>query len=356
MRMTMVVLVSLFLIGMAANAMAQTSTWGLIQTWYSYAGLDEAKAGIIGGDSYGQTSFAMKRMRIGFEHKQGEFTGFFFYDAVPAKAVDAWIKYQVNEKLNIQAGRFVGVGSQAGGLTSPVKLDLVDYPAMADGWASMTHGADSRTIGVQGNYKVNDRIRASLLLHNGNGNGNGMFSTNDTTPAAGETGFLPKIDLGLYADPNEQTKLALTFGIPNEFRPQAGMGGTEFITATTAFGQYKREEYRARVDFVYLASKAATWDDESDDYHAYGYAITVARQMDENLELVGRFDSWEPSSAADDDLVQNVTVGANWAFLPAAPYDQRLQANIIYRMDEFTGGGDFPSPLVFQVQWQAFIH
>lgn len=333
-----------------ALAVAETTPFGLIQTWYSYTTLDST-ANDLGEGSATQTGFGIKRARVGIHHKTDDFTGFFFYDAVPGKFVDAWIKYDLNEMMSLQAGRFRGVGCQASGLTSPVALDLVDYPLVAKGWAGATHGADSRSLGLQVNASI-DLLTASAFFHNGHAGDNGYVPTAGANEVV-DNGVLPKMDFGVYAAPFDGAKLGFTYGLPNEFRPQAA---GEFVTAMTCFGYYDLNGLTAKVDYVNLSSKADTWDDDEDDYVSQGYALTLGYDLTPKLGLACRYDAWDADTDEENDGLANFTLGLNYSFDAENPYDQRLQVNLVYRLDETAEGVEIDNPYVLQAQWQYFIH
>ena len=233
---------------LATAAQAESSLVGLVQTWWSYTAYTHPDSSDLDAT---QTGFGVRRARMGYKYKGGDMTGSFLGDmsGTSFTILDAYADYKFHEKASLRAGRFIGVQSQAAGLTSSAKLDLVERTIVGRRFGSGTVGGDYRTFGAQLTVVPNEMFTVQLLAHNGNGSwsmdyvpsnnshGDPYHTTMvDTvavlTPTMADTGALPQLDFGIQAKPMEGLDLGFTYGVPNEKRNTTGsMSAFAYYTA-----------------------------------------------------------------------------------------------------------------------------
>lgn len=352
---------------LATAAQAESSLVGLVQTWWSYTAYTHPDSSDLDAT---QTGFGVRRARMGYKYKGGDMTGSFLGDmsGTSFTILDAYADYKFHEKASLRAGRFIGVQSQAAGLTSSAKLDLVERTIVGRRFGSGTVGGDYRTFGAQLTVVPNDMFTVQLLAHNGNGSwsmdyvpsnnshGDPYHTTMvDTvavlTPTMADTGALPQLDFGIQAKPMEGLDLGFTYGVPNEKRNTTG--------SMSAFAYYTAEEYYFKFDFAQLMHNPV-WDDDDQDFTSMGYAVTGGYSANENTELVARYESWDNNTDKGTDdgdfLTKNLSFGVNYYVNPEAKYDQVFKAAFTLRMDDTPDGVDIPDPYLFQLMWQIYVH
>ena len=354
----------------AGAARAESSLVGLMQAWWTYTAYehpDSAEADAT------QTGFGLRRARAGWSYKQGNLGGLVIGEVTGSNVyiLEAYGDWKFNDLLGLRAGRFVGVGCQAGSLTSSAKLDLIDVNLVGSRWSSATIGSDGRTIGAQLSLTPNEVFALRLLAHNGTGAWDADFTPSNNShgdpteldeegepdPSMADTGALPQLDIGVYAMPTAELNVGFTYGLPHEFRQTTG--------SMTAFAYYTKPTYFLKFDYATLMHNP-TWDDDDLDYSSLGYSLTAGYSLNKKAELVGRYELWDEDTDVDFDteelgdadptLVKNLAVGVNYYVNPDAKYDQVLKAAFTLRMDEMPDGVDIADPYLFQLMWQIYLH
>ncbi|MCP4548148.1 MAG: hypothetical protein GY835_16915 [bacterium] len=355
MKKVMLTLAVLFLMTLAGTALAEHSVWGLMQTWYTYTGYDAEAAGVDVADDYeakSQSAFGLKRGFFGAKYKDGDFKASLFVNATPTetKLIDMWIELAVNEQFSIRAGRFAGWGAQSVGLTSSAALDLVQRPIAGLKWASALDRGAGRTIGLQATVKPNDKFKAGILLSSPDVKASvvGGAAEDDVV----DSGMVPQIDLGVCATPMEGLKIGGSYGLANEKLCTTGN--------MTAFGYYSQELFFAKVDYIMLMNNP-DWDEDDADFTSMGFAVTGGYNVNEQVTLVGRYETWDGNTDTDiedaggDAKLGNISFGVNYAFKTDNKFEQRLQFAFTRRMDETADDTDLADPNVIQAVWQILF-
>lgn len=349
--------VVVLLTALAGSASAEHSTWGLVQTWYSYTTFDSTEAGYADADVATQTGFGLRRARFAWKYSDDMYFGGIQTEGAGGGIIvlDAFVGINFNEQFTMRLGRFPGVGSQAGGQTSSAKLDMIERPIVPMRWAAATGRQHYRAVGAELAMKPNDMFKAMILLHNGSSDlGEDLapsVNSHLTDSTVVDTQFLPQIDLGIWAEPMEGLQAGATFGLPNEYRITTGN--------LTAFLYYFHEMGFAKVDFAMLMHNPE-WDDDDLDYTSMGYAVTAGYNVRPCLQVVGRFENWDEDTDLDSDdgdyMHRNFALGVNYSLLEGAKFDHRLQATFTRRLDETPDDVELTDPNIFQLCYQLYFH
>ncbi len=360
---------ALLLLALAGAARAEGSLVGLLQTWWSYTAYTDPDSSKFDAS---QTGFGVRRARIGYDYKGGDMSGGLLGDVSGLNVVilDAYADWKFTEKASLRAGRFIGVQSQAAGLTSSAKIDLVERSIVGRRVGSGTVGGDYRTFGAQLTLEPSDMFKAQLLAHNGSGSWGADFtpSTNshgdptalddedEPAPTMADTGALPQLDFGISATPTPELSVGFTYGLPNEFRSPTG--------SLTAFVYYAAPAYYFKFDYATLMWNPV-WDDDAADYSSLGYSLTAGYSLNKKAELVGRYEIWDTNTdvdyasedaVGDPELVKNLGLGVNYYVNPDAKYDQVFKVAFTLRLDDMPDGVDIADPYLFQLMWQIYVH
>lgn len=262
---------------------------GTVQSWVSYQQ----------GDSVNSVGFGLRRVRVRYYATiNTKFKAFVQADltsnSLAGKLLDARIEYHFSPQFNIRAGRFVGAGVRGGGLTSHTAIDIIERAYSAIRWGSGTIGGDYRDFGVQAEAKAGDAT-ARLFLHNGNGGLNvlnragGTATTEFTSKAVTAMGVLaPKSIKGL------------------EVGGHYGMGNDDVKdwSSFSGYAYFEPGPIRLKAEVIGLTSKPETGDVTSMGYYIFGgYQVTP------NVELVGRFETYDPDTDVDENAINFITLG-----------------------------------------------
>jgi len=338
------VLIALAALVFAASVQAedmQVVPYGLVQTWFSHA-----SNGLSGDDAATQSGFGLKRARVGVMLKGEKFMGNVMFEGAGGfNVTDAYFNWYLNDMFTLTMGRFLGTGCQAGGLTSPLALDLPDYSIVGSNWAGGTVGGDARTMGMQVSAALHPMLTVKALLHNGSGATSFTPSVN-TADASGlvNTDVMPQMDLGVYVNPLPFINTGFTYGLPNEFRNTTG--------SMTGFAYAYLGAFYMKFDYAQLMLNPV-WDDDDEDFGAGGMAFTGGFTVMPQTELVMRYETWDPDKDADDNARKNLGVGVNYSINPdpKKKYENRVQLAYNIRMDE-TERDDSG---LFQLMWTYYI-
>jgi len=358
MKRVLLVLAGLLLI--AAPVTAETTAYGLVQNWFSYA----ANSAENSDDDATQVGFGLKRARFALKHAEGDFYGNVLMETAGGRGsiMDAYINWQINEMFSLRAGRFVGTGSQAGSLTSPVVLDFVDYNLVGANWNRGTVGADGRTVGAQVTVQPTKMISLMANFHNGTGD-LGMDNTHSglTGPGAvADTGVLPRIDLGAKIALWPGTSTGFTYGLANEDRrvwnDMNGDGIMEMgelaADSNMSFHFYLNLGVAyMKFDWASLDYRGLDWDDDGDDVKSSGLAIMGGYPITPKIAAVAGYDKWDGDNDVDDNAVANLHFGVNYSFNSQKPYHNRVQATFTHRLDET----ERDDANLFSVMWTYLI-
>lgn len=260
---------------------------GTVQAWTSL--------GDINGSDTSSFGWGLRRVRLRAYSSFGDkMKGFVQMELTSPKLLDARIEYLVSKQFTIRAGRFIGAGVRAAGLTSHTKIDITERPLSAVMWGKRTIGADYRDYGMDVVGKFGD-LKATVTLHNGNGATNirnrqtGPGTQNNGFAVAGMVNFKPKSVKGLEAG------------------GYYGVGNKEIneYSAYNAYVYYEPKPLRIKAEVIGVTNTVG-----STDFTGMGYYVFAGYGFGKNWEAVARFEVYDGNTDVDDDQLTLITLGA----------------------------------------------
>lgn len=268
-------------------------TNGTVQFWGSFAQTDTDTA---------EAGFGLRRVRLRFTGTMGpNLKAFVQMELTTPKLLDARIQYKLSENAELRVGRFIGAGMRGGGLTSHTVIDIIERPVSAQKWGSMTIGADYRDYGMALLGKYSD-ISYNITLHNGDGAVNIKPSHKSTastqTTGAAVSGMLTY-------------KPATVKGL--EAGGYYGMGNKYFneYSSYSGYLYFEPLPYRVKAEYVAVVDKNGPKDVTFNGYYIFG-----AYRIQNNIELLARWEQVDPNTDVDKNEETDITFGASYAFFP----------------------------------------
>jgi len=267
---------------------------GTVQAWTSMGDIHGADTNSLG--------WGLRRVRLRAYSKFGDkMKGFVQMELTSPKLLDARIEYLVSKAFSIRAGRFIGAGVRAGGLTSHTVIDITERPLSAVMWGGSTIGADYRDYGLDFVGKFGD-LKANVTLHNGNGAINirnrqtGHGPMNGGFAVSGMLVFKPKTLKGLEAG------------------AYYGMGNAEVneYNSFNAYVYYEPKPLRVKAEVIgyTLVDHIVNFDGTFSDRPAMGYYVFAGYGFAKNWEAVVRYENYDHNTDVDDNQITLITVGA----------------------------------------------
>lgn len=304
---------------------------GTVQSWFSFQQ----------GDSVSNAGFGIRRARVRYYGAVNKKIKVFAQadlvsNGLAGKMLDARVEYHFNPQFNVRMGRFVGVGPRGGGQTLHSMIDIVERAYSAIRWASNTVGADYRVFGFQAEAK-NDIGIARINVHNGTGDLNvlnraGGTSTVERTPKAiaGQLIFKPKTVKGLEAGGHFDQ----------------GNDQVKDWSSYSAYAYFEPGPYRVKAEVIGVTNKAEGLEDRS-SLGFYGFA---AYAVTPHIEVLGRFEQYDPNTDGDDDGITFITLGAAyWEKL--GKLNHKLTAAVVLPSEQGTSVDNTTVYAMWQFLW-----
>ena len=263
---------------------------GTIQAWTSLGQIDGSDTSSLG--------WGLRRVRVrAYSNFGTKMKGFVQFELTSPKLLDARIEYLVSDMFTIRAGRFIGAGVRAAGLTSHTVIDITERPLTAQKWGASTIGADFRDYGMDVVGSFGD-LKATVTLHNGNGATNvlnrmsGHGVQNGSFAVSGMLTFKPKTVKGLEAG------------------AYYGMGNKEIneYKSYNAYAYYEPGPLRVKAEVIGWTNTFGTLD-----VSQMGYYLFAGYKVAENIEAVGRFENYDKNTDVDDNEQSIITLGATYS-------------------------------------------
>ena len=271
---------------------------GTVQAWASMGQIDKDASGI----DTSAMGFGLRRVRLRAYATLGDkMKGFMQVELTDPKLLDARIEYLVSKAFTIRAGRFIGAGVRAGGLTSHTVIDITERPLSAVMWGSNTIGADYRDYGLDFVGHFGD-FTANVTLHNGNGafnmlnrQGRALTTYNAGMAISGMVVFKPATLKGL------------------ETGAYYGMGNADIneYNAYNAYVYYEPKPLRVKAELIGYTNVGAAAN--GDDLKRMGYYIFAGYGFAKNWEAVVRYETYDHNTDVDDNQVTLITLGATYS-------------------------------------------
>lgn len=267
---------------------------GTVQAYSSYAQT---------ASDTNQIGFGLRRVRVKvYADFSANIKSFVQFELTTPKLLDARLDYLISPSFNIRVGRFIGAGVRAGGLTSHTDIDIIDRSYSAEYWGKKTIGADFRDYGMAFYGKFDD-FNYNFTIHNGNGALN-------LKPAAGATAS-SKIQ-GVAFSGMAFFKPASVKGL--EAGGYYGMGNkyVNDYRAYNAYIYYEPSPFRVKAEYIGEVDKNGTKDVTFSGYYFLGaYKVTP------NVELMGRYERFDPNTDVSNNEGTIVTIAASYSFFAA---------------------------------------
>jgi phosphate-selective porin OprO and OprP len=268
--------------------------------------------------------FDLRRARLDFKGKISPFMSIRLQTelADKPKLLDAYAEIKLNDYFNITLGQF-GIPFSMENLASITKLELIDYSQPVD--ALTARGKDvignqnGRDIGIQlggaliksGNVNV---VEYRLGIFNGSGI-NVADTANEAKDVVGRIIVNPVKGLSLgtsyYNGFGKAVKPTTEYKGRSQVRNRFGLE----IAYTTNRLVIKSEFIQGKD----AKAKRAGW------YILAGYYVIPAK-----LQLITKFDTYDPNISVSDNITQNYVVGTNFNFNAWS----RIQASYTFREEE----------------------
>jgi len=286
---------------------------GTIQPWFSY--------GQVSGSDTNSLGFGIRRARLRAYSQFGDkMKGFIQMELVNPKLLDARIDYLISKSFTIRAGRFIGAGVRAGGLTSHTSIDITERPLTAVSWGLRTISTDFRDYGMDVVGQFGD-IKANITLHNGNGAGNilsrqtGPGLRNSGLAISGMLVYKPKTLKGLEAG------------------GYYGMGNTEIndYNAYNAYIYYEPKPLRVKAEVIGWTNNASTSADA--DISRLGYYLFAGYGFAENWEAVARYETYDENTDVDKNELTLLTVGATYSIFETKWTAGKITAAYVFQYE-----------------------
>lgn len=305
-------LLILFVLGLSTYLFAQDAPQmkvrlgGSVQSMVSYSQVDTGDA---------QTGVGLRRVRLRAYATFGDHVkGFIQYSAKSNKVLDARITYIVNPMVNVRIGRFIGAGMKAGGLTSHTSIDIVERPVSAQKWGAMTIGADYRDYGIA-LFGKKGIVSYNLTLHNGNGAKN-ITASHKTNTANSQNNGMAVAGMA-SVKPIKALEVGGYYGVGNK-------SYNEF-NSYSAYAYYQPEKFRVKAELVSIDKNSIV---------SMGYYLFGGFRATENIEVMGRYEIWDPNTDMDKDEETDITLGATYSLYPAKWKATRITAAYVLQQED----------------------
>lgn len=298
---------------------------GTIQSWLSLDQNDDATS----------MAFGLRRVRFRYYAQYDKAKLFVQTEVTSGSLLDARIEYYFNETFNIRAGRFIGAGARAGGLTSHTVIDIIERPFTARRWGSMTVGGDYRDYGVQLEGKAGD-LTGRVWLHNGD---NSLNITNRAGSSVGNDFSAQAVDAMVIFKPASVKGL--------EIGGHYGINKVDSVSA--AKPERDRDSYSAYAYYTpggfQLKGEVISLTNNITDASTMGYYIFGGYSVSDAVELLGRYEIYDPNTDVDTNELSLITLGAT---LRDVGNNHRVTAAIVLSDNKATDVQD----TIFQLVWQ----
>lgn len=288
--LTVLIFLSIALHGEDKPMKIEHKIGGTVQSFYSLQSTDEVNAG-----------FGLRRVRVRWmANIDGKLKTFIQSDltsnSLSGALLDARIEYHFSEQFNIRAGRFVGAGVRGGALTSHTVIDIVERSFSANQWAAQTVGGDYRDFGLQLEAKSSNKVvTGRLWLHNGNG----ALNIRNTEAGLTQNKFSASaVDAMLIIQPQNVENL--------EIGGHFGVGNSDIkkLNSFSAYAYYTPGPIHLKAELISLTDKSGAVDRT-----ALGYYLFGGFDATEHIQLVARWEPYDPNTDQDNDKLTFVTLG-----------------------------------------------
>lgn len=228
------------------------------------------------------------------------------------KVIDAYAEFKVNDLVNFTFGQ-TAIPFSIDNITSNTKLDFIDRSQVTE--ALVSRGKDvignhnGRDLGVQlGGSFLKSVVEYKIALLNGQGIN--VADRNESKDVAARVVIKPLTGLGIGASWYDGVG---NYGTPAKNRGRSRLGF-----------ELNYETSRISLRSEYISGKDG--DIKREGYYIQGgYYV-----LPQTLQLLGKFDSYDPNTTVNDDKNDWIVIGANYFFNP----NVKLQLNHSFKEEE----------------------
>lgn len=282
--------------------------------------------------------FDVRRAR--FDVK-GNFTSFFSYRlqadfAGSPKLVDAYAEIKVNDYFNITVGQF-RIPFSLENLTSMNKFELIDFSQAVDAFTArgkdVIGNQNGRDIGIQlGGALVKNKAGNLVEYRLGVFNGSGINIADTANEAKDIVGRL-------IVNPVKGFSIGASYynGWGKAIKP-----ASEFVGRSQIRNRFGVETSYTKGKISLKGEYISGKDGQTEK--AGGYLLAGYYVIPKKLQVVGKYDTFDPNTSADDNIGTNYVLGVNFNFNDWS----RIQA--FYTLREEQGKSVDNNYLSFQYQ------
>ncbi|MCB0283791.1 MAG: hypothetical protein KDF60_14495 [Calditrichaeota bacterium] len=286
-------------------------------------------------DNATNMGFGIRRVRARWYAQYDKAKLFIQTELTSYSLLDARLEYHFSDAFNVKAGRFIGAGVRSGGLTSHTVIDIIERPFTARRWGAMTVGGDYRDYGVELEGNTGD-LTGRLWIHNGDGS----LNNRNLAGSSASTDFTAQV-----VDAMVVYKPASVKGL--EIGGHYGIGKKDSVSTSSlekdynsfsAFAYYNPGGFQLKGEVIGLTNNLS-------DVSTMGYYVFGGYSITNTIELLARFENYDPNTDVDTNELSFITLGAA---LRDIGNNHKVTAAIVLADNKAT---DFQDT-IFQVMWQ----
>ena len=252
---------------------------------------------------------------------------------------DALIDYFIQDNMKLRIGRYKVAGVLGGGLTSHHKIDIVERARIGQEWGARTVGSSFRDFGVSAIGNLGD-FNYFVSIFNGSGG-----DVNIKSSQKGKSSIV-----------NNGVSVSGLF----EFKPQnvrglniggyVGQGNKVYNDYISYSGHvyWEPRPIRIKAEYVSIIDK-----NTSTDITTNGFYLMGAYGINKSVELLARFEMFDPITNIDDNEETLVTLGATYFVFPGDWTSGKITAAYVFRNDKLGTNGNDLANNVFYIMFQA---
>ncbi len=250
-----------------------------------------------------QLGVGLRRVRLrAYANLGKKVSAFIQYSAKSSKVLDARITYKFSKEFQLRVGRFIGAGVKGGGLTSHTKIDIVERPVTAQKWGAATIGADYRDYGLAVMGSMSG-FSYNLTLHNGSGAMN-VLASHKSIGSKFKSGMAVSAMVGFKPSGVKGLDIGGYFGQGNKYYND--------YSSFSGYVYYQPGPFRFKGEYISWTNKNNPTEVTSNGFYVFG-----AYKIMPKIELLARFEQFDPNADVTDDEETDITIGAGYSIWPS---------------------------------------
>ena len=252
---------------------------------------------------------------------------------------DALIDYFIHDNVKLRIGRYKVAGVLGGGLTSHHQIDIVERARIGQEWGARTVGSSFRDYGVSAIGNLGDFNYFVSIFNGGAGDVNIKPSqkgksllVNNSIAISGLFEYKPKDIKGL----NVGGYLGQGNKVYNDYLSYSG------------HVYWEPRPIRIKAEYVSITDK-----NTSNDITTNGFYLMGAFGLNKSVELLARFEMFDPHTDIDNNEETLITLGATYFVYPGDWTSGKITAAYVFRDDQLGPTGNDLANNVFYVMFQA---